>query len=497
MSMRFPLKSISLAVAFAASVAAHAFNPALATLALRSLPIKAQAEGGHFDLKHTIDAAIAASAKVEIARRQVQLDAVKLSEAGSPLQPNITLNGSETRFDRPTVINFGPNSVTALRDHLEILQAQLTQSFDLLGHVRRARSAARLQQAADSADYESLKLQRALQAKLVYLDVLRAGHQVQVAEAALKTAQAQEQIAKKLYDGQVGQKIDYLRAQSNTAEAVYNLTSARNSFDVTRANFNNLVNKPLSTPFVLDDAPGVKVGADLESGLMEGVNPSQANLKLLSAPLANIEKVDIDSAIAQAQVRRPEILRATALVRAADVGVKIAHQSIEPSFSATLTGDRYPTTSLSYPRKGVASLTLAATFPVFDGGVARNEVQQATLRLEQDKTRLDSTKTDIALEVKSDYLNLKTAARQLESTNSNLLTAIAARQLAQVRYASQVGLFLEVTDAQSALLRAETEQVEALYAYFAAVAAYEAALGLPIAAQTNSLADFTSAFPNP
>jgi outer membrane protein len=60
-----------------------------------------------------------------------------------------------------------------------------------------------------------------------------------------------------------------------------------------------------------------------------------------------------------------------------------------------------------------------------------------------------------------------------------LQQAIAARQLAQVRYEGQVGTYLEVTDAQSALVQAENSQVNAVYDYFVARAQFENSIGVP------------------
>jgi outer membrane protein TolC len=450
-----------------------------------------------YNLRRTIEAAIKASSTIDIARRQVQLDAVKLSEAGSPLKPSLSFSASETRFDKPTVIDFGSVSVTALHDHLEVLQAQLTQTLDVLGHVRNARSEARLQQAADVANLEGEQLNKALEAKVKYLNFLRASHQVDVAQAALAQAKGQESTAKKLYDNGVGQKVDFLRAQSNSSQAEQNLNAAKNDLDVAKATFNDLVGRPLDTPVELEDVAGMSVGADLEKSGPVGSDPESANpaFKLFTAPVERIAKAEVAKAIGDAQVRRPEVLRATALLRASEVGIRIAHQSIEPSFTMSLTGDKYPTTSLSYPRSTVGALTISATFPILDGGVARDEVKQATVRADQQRTELTKTKSNIALAVKTAYNNLLTSAKQLDSANANLRTAIAARQLAQVRYASQVGLFLEVSDAQAALVRAESEQVDAVYTYFSSLANYEAALGIPISSQTNSLSSLADDFP--
>jgi outer membrane protein len=85
----------------------------------------------------------------------------------------------------------------------------------------------------------------------------------------------------------------------------------------------------------------------------------------------------------------------------------------------------------------------------------------------------------VTLDVRQADLNLLTAARQIGAANTALQQAIAARQLAQARYEGQVGLYLEVTDAQAALVQAENSQVNAVYDYLVARAQFENALGTP------------------
>ena len=106
-------------------------------------------------------------------------------------------------------------------------------------------------------------------------------------------------------------------------------------------------------------------------------------------------------------------------------------------------------------------------------------MQESRLSTENAQTSLASTRSDVALDVRQSYLNLATAARQIGAANAALQSAIAARQLAELRYQGQVGLYLEVTDAQSALVQAENNQVDAVYNYLVARAQFQNAIGAP------------------
>ena len=180
-----------------------------------------------------------------------------------------------------------------------------------------------------------------------------------------------------------------------------------------------------------------------------------------------------------ALTRRPEVLADQVNVRVATLGVKLARAGLQPTLDVNATGNYYPTVSFSNPRKRVALVTATLNVPLYDGGATRDRVQEAHLRTQNAQTALDSQKEDVSLDVREAYLNLQTAARQIDAANTALQQAIAARQLAQVRYQGQVGTYLEVTDAQSALVQAENSQVDAVYDYLVAKAQFENSIGVP------------------
>jgi outer membrane protein TolC len=189
--------------------------------------------------------------------------------------------------------------------------------------------------------------------------------------------------------------------------------------------------------------------------------------------------MDIARDIDTAQRLRPEALNAQLLTRVAETGIKLARAGLEPTFRLAASTNYYPTTSFQYPRQAESDVTFAISFPLYDGGATRARIQAARLQTENARTILDRRRKDIALDVRQTYLNLVTAARQIEAANTALQQAIAARQLAQARYEGQVGLYLEVTDAESALVQAENSQVNAVYDYLIARARFENALGTP------------------
>lgn len=291
-------------------------------------------------------------------------------------------------------------------------------------------------------------------------------------------AQNQQQNAQKLNAAQVGQKIDVLRANTTVAQDQQNVTSAQNNRDIARANFNDLVGQPLATPTTVVDVPGASVGVDVTNTSVVGTPTPQGQSPLTTAP-ADAAAINLDKSLQAAYATRPEYLAALVQVRVSDLGIKLARVGLEPNLSVSLGGEYYPDTSFQNPRQRVAQVTGTLTIPLYDGGATRDRIQEARLRTENAQTTAGSVKSGITLDVRQAYLNLQTASRQIEAANAVLQQAIAARQLAEIRYQGQVGLFLEVTDAQSALVQAESSQVNAVYDYLVARANFDNALGTP------------------
>ena len=445
-----------------------------------SVPIPGQAGSAPpFSLSQTIQAALLSSADIQTATRNVEIDRKRADLAQAKGRPNLDANGTIERFDQSTKIAIGGGPpIQILPTHQEILQLNVSDQLDLTGQIRAASSQARLQSLADQFILGEFRNARILRAQTIYFNTLRAQHQVEVTEAALRNAEQQRSDAEKLYLGQIGAKIDLLRAQTQVANARQSVAAARNNLAIAASSYNDLTGRPLDAPVSVNDVPGVTVGEDVGSSPTVGA-PSEVALSPFSVAPGEVESINVTHALQTANTQRPEILAAQVNVRVAETGVKLARAGLEPSLSLSAAGNYYPTPSFQFPRQRTAQLTATFSIPLYDGGATRDRVDEARLQTENARTSLASTQSDVALDVRQSYLNLATAAQQIDAANAALQSAIAARQLAQIRYEGQVGLYLEVTDAQAALVQAENAQVDAVYNYLVARAQFENAVGTP------------------
>lgn len=415
------------------------------------------AQEGQLSLAQAIHAAELYSTTIKAAQSDYDAAKARLGADQSRRRPQVGFQASATRFDDRTTVSFpGSNSKFELEpNNQEDLALVISQDFDFSGQLGMVASQAKLRSIAAAYRLRSVTEDQDLTTTTTYYAVLRAEQNVGVATASLEAYRGQAAIADRLYKGGVGQKIDTLRAASQVAEAERELVRRKNELDSARSALNDQLQRPLDTELAL-------------------IDPAQ------SAPAAE-EPADRAALIAQALDKRPEALAASIDVVAAQKGVSIARTGNAPSVLVSLSGNRYPTTSFVSPRQNVAALTLSISAPLYDGGLTREQTREARAGVDAAKAHQEQVRRDIALEVQNAALDVQTEHKRLDAATVALTAATAARKLAQQRFESQVGLYIEVTDAQSELTAAQAAQVEATYDLLTAKARLARALNQPLA----------------
>lgn len=123
-------------------------------------------------------------------------------------------------------------------------------------------------------------------------------------------------------------------------------------------------------------------------------------------------------------------------------------------------------------------LGMTATLNLFDGGAAFSAMQEAKVNAQIAERNLEQAKQDIALEIHQIYRRLLEAKERLRLVAEIVAAAEADLFLAEDKYESGMGTFIEITDAQVALTSAGTSQIEAAYDYALAHAQLEKSMGV-------------------
>lgn len=177
----------------------------------------------------------------------------------------------------------------------------------------------------------------------------------------------------------------------------------------------------------------------------------------------------LDSLVAVAYARRPDIGADVARLAAAAQDVKAARAGRLPSVSASLQyGSSYNSLrqdifGKQFDSNRSGSLGLNLSLPVFDRGSVRLQQQRASILEENAQLALINQKQTVALEVRRAWLDVRSAQQQLVAATAQQLAAQQALDAVQQRYNVGAATLIEITQARSQLVNAQSSLSTAKY----------------------------------
>jgi outer membrane protein TolC len=272
--------------------------------------------------------------------------------------------------------------------------------------------------------------------------------------ARIDAVQAQVNTADTLYHQALDQKnagtvpaIDVLRAQVEYQSQQQRLILYQGDFDKQKLELSRAVGLPLGQQFHLAD----------------------------TIPYVPLASVGLDQSLADAYRMRSDLKAAEAAVQAAELAKSAAAGERLPSVG--LNADYGANGNQPDAMHGSFTVAAAVNIPIFEGGRIRANVAEADARLKQRQAELADLRGRIDEQVRTAYIDLHTASRQVDVAVSNLDLAKQELQQARDRFAAGVTNNLEVVQAQEALASANDNYISALYAFNAAKAELARARG--------------------
>lgn len=186
-----------------------------------------------------------------------------------------------------------------------------------------------------------------------------------------------------------------------------------------------------------------------------------------------------DAAFLEAVASRPELKLYEAQERSAQETVKIARGSGRPSLKATL--DYYSSNrQVSGTEKNdndysVAGLTVS--WPIFDGGQAKAEVEAAIAALKASKAQREQALKDIATELRQACLGLQDSLEALKAAEEEVKVYRDNLRAAQEKYRCGIVSFLDIQDAALKYETAYFKKEQAVYDYMLAGMDFDKAIG--------------------
>jgi len=386
--------------------------------------------------------------QVAIAEKSWRLAEERLKSIRANLFPQISA-GYQFRRYLSTRIGFqiGVGQVQ-VQEPVEFKETSLSVSqliFDTFQtplQIRQAKSQAN----ASFHAYERNRADIALQVAQQYLEVLRARALVRLQERVLERARRLLEAAEAGYKAGTAAKLDVLRAQVQVRNAEVDLLAAKNQERIAMLALRNLMG-------VSDD-----FAFDITEPAEEPYEPPS-----------------LTECLAQALRQRPEVKEAEYQRESANIAKQLARINTLPIVNISGSYNRYPSTTRITDKEW--ALNLIVSYPIFDGGRVRAELEQAKLQVEQADLNMKRTLDNIRLQVQQSYSNWQNAKERLSAAQEAVKEASETARLTEEAYKAGAVSLIDVINAQVALAQAETQEIQARYDLLRAVYAMRHAIG--------------------
>jgi outer membrane protein TolC len=280
-----------------------------------------------------------------------------------------------------------------------------------------------------------------------YIQALAAQSRIAAIQAQLATAQTLYHQAVDMKAAGTVAGIEVLRAQVELQLQQQRLVAVQNDFEKAKLQLARAIGLPQGQQFRL----------------------------VTAAPYQPLPPVTLEEALARAFRGRPDYQSAAASVRAAEASRRAAVAERLPSLE--FNSDYGVLGNQPGRSHGTFTASGAVMIPVFQGGKIRSDIQAAEAVLKQRQAQLDDTRARIELDVRSAFLDLASAAQQVEVALSSVRLATEQLRQAQDRFAAGVANNIEVVQAQESLALSNENYISSLLSHNLAKLSLARALG--------------------
>ncbi len=344
----------------------------------------------------------------------------RVEQAKSGMRPTLALS---VAYANQVLVEGASKAVTGFTDGATIKQLL----FDF-NHTRDLVRQADAQVSVARAGLTRTEADLVFQTKGAFYGYVQAMRLVSVNEANVRNRQDHLAEAQARVKAGVGLPVDVVRGETAVAEAILSLNLAQNAASL----------------------------AQTTLALTMGVDP-RTPLQVADGDEPGLATTDVNALVRTALGRRPEITQAQATMLASQYAVNAARSTSAPSVSGTvgfgMAGDD------AWSRDNNVALGVTVAWPLFDGGLTAGKVTEAQANRGAAQAQLAATVLGVTNDVSQAYLNVKTAEQRLVTADAEVTNALEGVRLAQGRYNAGLGTFLDVLDAQAALLTAQTNRV--------------------------------------
>ncbi len=398
-------------------------------------------------LPQAIETALRSNPGLKAADAQIDAAEAGVLRSASGFLPKVALSETWSRSDNPLMVlgarlnreivspaDFSP-AVMNNPEPLSNYNTRLTMMQPVFNGGREyiGRTQAALGRDASVQDRERARQETVYNVVKAYYGLLLAKEYHKVALQSQETSQANVKLAEARYNAGAVLQSDLLRARVQLAEVQEMLTRSENGIKLAEANLAFSMGVPQGTAYEIEGS-------------------------LAAQPVP----VDISAAVEEAAGKRPDLLSMDLNRQNAEKSVSQARTEYLPNLNLMGQVDWNSAQVAGSDAKSWAVMAVLQ-WNLFDGLVTRAKVKEALATSSRMRSLEEQTRSAVQLQVRQAFYNLVSSTDRIAATSSSVQEAEEGLRIVQKRYETGMTTFVDVLGAESSLIRARTNALQALY----------------------------------
>jgi len=395
-------------------------------------------------LPRAVDIALANNPGIIAAAWEIERAAAQQNIVVGELLPRLYGTGSYMHNLDPQRLSAASNSLDPAVFSRYIASADVVFQTPLLSGgrlINNVRAASLLEQSAKHRFARSRE-ELVYNVTSVFYSILAQQRLVESVEFSQQTLQEHLKRVNTLIQSQKAALVDRLRTEVRLADVNQRLVKEKNSLEIHKRVLVNLLG-------VEQETVDLTIQGDLEEVV---TNPVTQTDSLFDESRDGRDDYLATKASLEAQARTVDAARA-------------GHWptiSLQGSYGYRWAVDDEVRVSGTSTSEDIGRIGIVFDLPFFEGGRVRAKVSAERARMAEQQARLRQLELQMQLEIKTALLNRKAASNRLEATGKAVNQATESLRIEREKYELGRGAIVDVLDAQSALLDAQTNHYRAL-----------------------------------
>ena len=367
-----------------------------------------------------------------------------LREQQADYQPTVTVSaGGDYSFP-----------ILSDSDDSDSLDGGIDLSYTLLDFGRRE-AAVNISSAELQVSELNLQITRQtvrLDIATLYYELQNAVETVRISQAAVANSERNLRDTELREEVGAGTRYDSLQAQTQLADDQVSLLSAQNDQAIAQRSLAQIL----------------------------GIGETTEVLSVEAIARRPVWSLSLEETLEQAYRTRAELSQQRLEQTIQQNTARLALAELSPELSLStgydFSNSLISTTSSVNSWQDGLSISLDMSWTLYDGGVARAQVEQANAAETIAVSELADQQDQIRLAIETAYLSVQSESEQIAAAEVGVVSAEEGLELARLRFQAGVGIQLEVLTAQSDLTDAQSTQAQAITAYNQSIVELERAI---------------------